>query len=145
MKQIKKIIELNNLDSILEKNLSNVEKLISIRDKVYSKYENRTEDDMAYYIFDKLNKRAFRYLTGHYFGMIIKSEMKTSIAASDCYVSNEDQEKLNKYNEKIISTVYKEWSEEHVKKENAFYNLYVGFAVDNNLDSNKIYIKEEVK
>lgn len=46
--------------------------------------------------------------------------MKTSIAASDCYVSNEDQEKLNKYNEKIISTVFKEWSEEHVKKKMLF-------------------------
>ncbi len=145
MKKFKKIIELNDLDSILEKNLAFVKKLISVRDTVYSKYEDRTEDDTAYYIFDKLNKRAFRYLTGHYFGLIVKNEMHGIVAASDCYVSNEDQEKMHNYNEKIISMVYKEWSEEHVKKENSFYNLYVGFAVDNNLENNKIYIKESIK
>lgn len=141
-KEVISIINLNDLDTILNSNLDRLSKLKEIRKKIFDKDQGSEELDIGYYLYELINKRALRYLSGHFFGKIIQKELKSKdkINISNCYVSNETQEKIKAYNKKVMELIFSDWSENYLNKEHAFYDLYMGFVVSNDLENNKIYI-----
>ena len=71
-KEVINIIEINDLDSILNNNLERLSKLEDIRKKIFKKDQGSEELDIGYYLNELINKRALRYMSGHFFGKLIK-------------------------------------------------------------------------